>query len=169
MNPRHTMTTCEWYTPAYIVEPARRALGGVIDLDPASSRQANRVVKAKRFFTADNDGLGQGWSGSVFVNAPGGKLGGQSLPLLFWEYLVWNYEEAYIRAAIWIGYSLEQLQTFQSGRQPSPLQFPMCIPKRRIPFVGRGKSPSHGNYISYLGRDVDAFVEAFKDIGEIRR
>lgn len=167
MNARHTMTTAEWYTPSYIVEPARKVLGG-IDLDPASSRQANRMIKAKRFFTAEHDGLEQDWWGRVFVNAPGGKRRGESLPRCFWEYLVWNYDEAYVSAAIWIGYSLEQLQTFQTGRVRSPLSFPMCVPRKRIPFVGRGTSPSHGNYISYLGRNVAAFGEAFAGIGEIR-
>lgn len=168
MNARHTMTTCEWYTPGYIVEPARAALGGVIDLDPASSAKANRTVKAKTFFTEQQDGLEQDWFGNVFVNAPGGKRGYSSLPLRFWEYLVWNYEEAFIRSAIWIGYSLEQLQTFQSSGTRSPLTFPICIPKRRIPFEGRGKSPSHANYISYLGPDPQLFALAFQSIGEVR-
>ena len=166
MNARHTMTTAEWYTPSYIVEPARRVLG-VIDLDPASSRTANRTVKAAKFFDEQTDGLNQDWWGNVFLNAPGGKRSGVSLPLCFWQYLVWNYEEHFIKAAIWIGYSLEQLQTFQSSASRNPLSFPICIPKKRIPFVGRGTSPSHGNYITYMGPEPWKFRDEFSEIGEV--
>lgn len=161
------MTTAEWYTPDYIVEPARRVLG-TIDLDPASSRQANRTVKAKKFFDAATDGLEQDWFGNVFVNAPGGKRAGESLPLAFWRHLVWHYDECYVKGAIWVGYSLEQLQSFQKPNLRGPLMFPICIPKRRIPFVGKGTSPTHANYIAYLGSDPEKFKAYFSDIGEVR-
>jgi len=49
-----------WYTPEKLVGAARTVLGG-IDLDPASSEEANKTVKATRYFTEADDGLSQPW------------------------------------------------------------------------------------------------------------
>ena len=46
----------EWYTPARYVDAARLTLGS-IDLDPASCEAANKIVKAKTFYSKDRDGL----------------------------------------------------------------------------------------------------------------
>jgi len=59
----------EWYTPAQYVELARSVLGE-IDLDPASSPEAQKVVRAKKFFDKNIDGLKQNWDGRVFLNPP---------------------------------------------------------------------------------------------------
>ena len=59
----------EWYTPAAIIEAARDCMGG-IDLDPASSKQAQETVRAARWFGIDDDGLAQTWAGKVWLNPP---------------------------------------------------------------------------------------------------
>lgn len=59
----------DWYSPAYIVDPARRVMGG-IDLDPASTHEANRVIRAERIWTAADDGLSRPWSGRIWLNPP---------------------------------------------------------------------------------------------------
>jgi hypothetical protein len=46
----------ERYTPAQYIEAARSVMG-TIDLDPATSKHAQKTVRAKRFFTAEDDGL----------------------------------------------------------------------------------------------------------------
>lgn len=185
---RHSMDSPEWYTPSPFVEAARDVMRG-IDLDPASHEEANRTVKAARFFTADDDGLSQLWNGRVFLNPPGGKDKNRN-PLVpqFWQKLVHEYHRGAVTDAIWIGYSLEQLQTLQGCLSMHPIDYPFCIPSRRIAFVeneakkaeriakavAAGKDPneksqpSHANYITYLGRDAQRFRMAFGKFGVVR-
>lgn len=78
MLAQHSSESNEHYTPAYIVEAARAALGGQIDLDPATCALANEVVKADRWFGRGSplgeDGLAHVWGGTVFLNPPGGLV-----------------------------------------------------------------------------------------------
>lgn len=181
---RHSHQTAEWFTPDAILEAVRHALGGRIDLDPCSCPEAQQRVKAESYYTTD--GATKPWHGRVIVNPPGGQVAD------FWK--TFSTSEN-MEAGIWVGYSIEQLQTLQSVDAPSPLQFAFCVPKRRIAFVEpehrrlsrleairrenadramAGKSlrsekasPSHSNYLVYRGPRLDLFVEAFKPIGAV--
>lgn len=177
---RHTMDSDSWYTPSCFVEAARDVMGG-IDLDPASHEEANRIVNAPRFFTEEENGLVQLWPGRVFLNPPGGLVDE------FWAKLLLEWQHALVQECVWIGYSLEQLQTLQVGADITPLDFTMCVPNRRIAFIENeakrtariakllqnGKkpnlksSPSHANYITYLGPHVQRFRSVFGRFGKV--
>lgn len=189
---RHSSDSPEWFTPRPIVDAAREVLGG-IDLDPASHAEANRMIRARRFYDERANGLRRPWSGRVFLNPPGGFVAE------FWHRLIDAWEAREITAAIWIGFSIEQLQTLQGYEVRSPLAFPFCVPDRRIPFVestakreirrralleeNRGRrreglelkawkeaaAPSHANYVTYIGRAPARFARVFGTIGEVRR
>src|SRR5262249_11798134 len=85
----------EWFTPAPFLDAARAALGR-IDLDPASSRKAQRTVKAAAYYAKRTDGLPKPWSGRGWLNPP------YSRPLIeqFCDKLAGHYERGDVTAAI---------------------------------------------------------------------
>jgi len=76
----------DWRTPRKYLDAARDVMGA-IDLDPATSKEANETVEAALFYTEDDDGLQQPWKGRVWLNPP---YGGNAR--LFIERLTREYE-----------------------------------------------------------------------------
>ena len=170
-----------WRTPADIIDRARRVLG-TIDLDPASDVEANERVQARRILTAEDDGIVSPWladdvgeSGplTIWLNPPGGKRGSESLPALFWERLVCFRDSGSLHDAIFLAFSLETLRTTQvSGLGRRAIDFPFCVPKKRIAFQhpdGTGqRSPPNANAIVYVPGTADRtglFLHEFSEIG----
>ena len=61
----------ELYTLDSTIGLIRSYFGGTIELDPASCDAANKVVKARRYFTKETNGLEQEWNAnSIYVNPP---------------------------------------------------------------------------------------------------
>lgn len=164
----HSSSTPEHGSPTDIIAASRSVLGR-IDLDPASSVIFNDNVKAEKFFTKECNGLSQDWYGRMFVNPPSGDRGG--LVKAFWDKLMFEYAERKVQSAIWIGFSIDQLQTLQNTFFGGPLQFPICIPRQRLQFVKSmelslqqdlfsveqpdstpilGESPTKPNFIAFL-------------------
>lgn len=176
-------------TPGYIVEPARETLGG-IDLDPASTDEANLLIQAEDYFTRDSDGLNGTWWGRVFLNPPGGAFNKpqtienpgkwgytRSRQALWWLKLMIEYESARVDSAIFVGFSIEILQVAQQLKCDVPSNFPLCVPSERIPFdkwennerVSQNQ-PGHANVIVLVTEDdmvVERFKRAFRPVGEV--
>jgi hypothetical protein len=92
----------ERYTPVEIIDTVRDFFGGTIDLDPASCAEANKAVRARRFFDAQMDGLTRPWKAStVFVNPPFGKTEeAESRKRLFLEHMAAEFENGHFREGI---------------------------------------------------------------------
>ena len=130
----------EWFTPAEYIEKARKVLGD-IDLDPASCKTAQRVVKAKKFYTREQDGLQQSWSGRVWLNPP------YSQPDIahFAEKMVNSLAD--IQAAVMLTNSATDTGWFQSLAQKSNA---ICLFLARTPGCLRCRRTGCGRRLSWL-------------------
>lgn len=149
----------EWYTPSWIIELVREALGA-IDFDPASSEIAQRTVKATRYDTAETV-LHTPWAGRVFLNPPFSDTSG-------WvQRLNTAYDSGSVTAAILLVNSAPGYGWFEKlwRRQP------VCMLRERLSFltpsgavVGQAKK---GQCLAYYGPDVARFAAVFGPYGRI--
>jgi len=153
----------EWYTPAYIVELARSAMGD-IDTDPASCATANLVVGATTYFTKKQDGLKQKWIGRVWLNPPYSKgLVGQ-----FAEAAAHRFESGEIAQACVLVNNATETEWFHRLMDVASA---VCFPRGRIKFLNEdaleANSPLQGQAVLYLGGDARLFTAAFESIGRV--
>ena len=154
----------EWYTPPALVEACRAAMGG-IDLDPASNTHANRVVKATLFFTAEDNGLKQPWTGRVFMNPPYSKRAGKAA---FLAKLAASFDAGTVTAAtVVLSYDFSA-----SWFEPLRSRYAaICLLRGRVKFYkttpGDRHNPALGTSLVYLGPNVPAFTAAVGALGEI--
>lgn len=154
--------TNEWYTPARYIEAARRTLGR-IDLDPASNEEANRAVQAQYFYTAEDDGLAQDWSGRVWLNPPYGRIAGA-----FIDKLLEEHRDGRVKAAVaLVNAHCTDTEWFQ------PLwDHTLCFTDHRIDFAGgtdRRSGSTHGSVFAYMGPARDRFADEFSTFGAVVR
>ncbi len=192
----HSAASVEHFTPLHIVEAAREAMGG-IDLDPFSCELANSVVRASAYYSApEMNGFEREWSGRVFCNPPGGKVGKRSSQALAWLKLMNENAAGRVDMAVFICFNLGFLQVVQSYSLMTPLDLPICYPKTRISYLTprlpakptkaqaasfeatglcEGESPPGASCIVFLPReldmgglaDINRFVKAFSPIGRV--
>lgn len=163
----------EWYTPTEYIEAARKTMGS-IDLDPASTAQANKVVKAKTFYTKEDDGLTKKWQGNVWLNPP------YAQPLIgeFIDVLVDRVDSANrgvgprpvvgeMDQAIVLVNNATETKWFQKMLKCCDF---ICFPNRRIRFLDPQDNPGaplQGQAILYFGYHMDLFEKEFSKFGHI--
>lgn len=177
---QHSSASNEHYTPQAVVEAARSTMGG-IDLDPATTASVNASrVRASRYFTQAEDGLAQAWSGRVWLNPPGGRMGRKSAAAVWWDKLTREWASGRVEQAVFLGFTLEILATSQDSLVWVG-ELPLCVPRSRLEFLQAsedgtflpGESPAHSNVIAFLppvrgDAAVDRFVAAFSQFGRVR-
>lgn len=150
----------EWYTPAPWIARVLSVLGE-IDLDPASSESANRVVGASEFYTEQDDGLSQAWRGRVFCNPP------YKAPVcgLFAEKLRNEYASDAVPAGILLTNNCTDTAWFQDTASACSA---ICFPRGRIAFYnddGQSNAPTNGPAFFYFGAETGRFGEVFGEVG----
>jgi hypothetical protein len=195
--PQHCEESVEHGTPEYLAEKIRYTLGG-IDLDPASSRLANRVIRARRIYTKHSNGLDKPWLGRVYVNPPGGALerkaplrerhyGGRlyanpaslSRAAIWWAKLVQEFRRGRADEAVFMGFTLEIMRSAQNAAACQPCDYAWCVPRQRIRYddiSGKERVPTtkppHANMIVLMWRTEETlarFAEAFASVGRCFR
>jgi hypothetical protein len=158
MLPSRIVTGDDWYTPDPIMVAVREALGGRIDLDPASHVMANQIVRARRFFTRDQNGLIQPWAGRVYLNPPF-----SSWP--DWVEKVLKEADA-LEAIVMLGAT--RTLTAQYFEPLLRRVDGFCVISGRFPFwgiAGEATSPTDGHFLLFIGHDVQRFVTATSKLG----
>ena len=148
--------TFECYTPAKYIDAARATLGA-IDLDPASSPEANETVQAAQILTEDDDGLERDWHGRVFLNPPYGR----GLTSKFTIKLIDEQAAGNVTAAI----LLINAYGFDAAWFQPLWNHTLCFTDHRIPFYGGG--PTFGSLFAYLGPNPQTFADNFDQFGAI--
>lgn len=176
---QHSSKNDRWYTPKWL-KPYIHHVIYPIDIDPASDSHGNLVMGASRYWTREINSLSFAWYKkfdepvTMFCNPPGGKIRNKSKSVLFWQKLITLRHAGLLKHAIFLAFSIEQLQTSQSCSS-SMLEFPLCIPDKRLAFEDRygwpQDNPTHANAIIYVPgtRDqTDTFMDVFSSIGAVK-
>jgi ParB family chromosome partitioning protein len=137
----------EWYTPKEIVDAARQVMGG-IDLDPASCGFANRIVKAKEFYTETEDGLSKQWAADrLFLNPPFKD----PIVRFFAEKLLESFRAGSVKQAVWLSNNSTDVRWWHQLARHGVV----CFHLGRIKFYRQEETPGQspfGQSIIYLGK-----------------
>jgi len=153
----------EWYTPVTYIEAARSVMGS-IDVDPASSDIANRIIGASIYYTAENDGRVQSWQGNVWMNPP------YAQPLIseFCDLLIKKYLTDEIKQACVLVNNATETVFYQNMLKACGA---VCFIKGRVKFIDeQGKesgAPLQGQTVLYFGERIAEFAAMFEVFGVI--
>ncbi len=155
-------TNGEFYTNRNIIELAHATMGS-IDLDPASCKKANTIVKAKKIFTINDKQ--EPWYGNVWINPP------------FGEWDKWgprirdSIKHKHIgQICVFVTASASTSDQFQ--REVGRYMSAHCVAggRRDSRCWGPGttaKGAGEGNMVYYFGGRVEQFVKEFSKMGTV--
>lgn len=150
----------EWYTPEKYLDLAREVLDE-IDLDPASCVFANETVKARLFYSEDDDGLTKPWHGRVWMNPP---YSSELVPK-FTEKFVDEYNDGNITEGIVLVNNATETAWFTNMVNAASA---VCFPRGRIRYYSQTReslAPLQGQAFLYFGENKEKFLDVFSEIG----
>jgi hypothetical protein len=154
----------EWSGRVFLNPP-----GGIIDKD------------GRRVFVKTKKREGCSVTGACGL-PPGHKHEGiESSARKWWFKLAEEYKQGRVLCGVFVGFTLEILQTTQVD-VPEGLLLPLdpkvglCFPRSRLKFLAvdddggllPGDQPVHSNFIAYVGSETFDFSEVFKKFGACR-
>lgn len=147
----------EWYTPDEILAAIRRVLG-TIDLDVCSCKKAQERVRAKRWFSKEDDARTKHWKGRAFFQPP------FSQPLC--NELVAKFLEEHHAKRLGPSIALLNAATDTSWFHDLASLFPACFTRGRISFLTPRGERVEGNRVGqvlfYTGPKTALFREVFE-------
>jgi len=152
----------EWYTPTEYLNSARDVLGE-IDLDPATSDEAQKIVRATKYYTKQDNGLLQDWHGRVWLNPP------YTQPDIanFVSKMVAERKAGRVTHGIMLTHNYTDTAWFHEAMTAADA---VCFTRGRIKFYdakGETAAPTQGQAFFYFGDDVAAFGAKFASVGFI--
>lgn len=152
----------EWYTPEEYIKAATVVLGE-IDLDPASTPEANAVVGAKAFYTVEQKGHLQPWRGRLWLNPPYSQPEIQQFSTKLAESVIAHD----VSAAVVLVNNATETEWF---RTIANVARGCCFPEGRVKFWSPDRdsaTPLQGQAVFYIGTNFGLFQKQFRSFGTI--
>jgi hypothetical protein len=149
----------DWWTPEKYIKAIKEVMGE-IDLDPASCVEANKIVKAKRYYSPKENGLLQPWEGRIFLNPPYGELTKE-----FAEKFFNDYESSFHEGIVLVNSRATDADWFQPF-----FNGVICFTDHRIDFNSpneKNTSSTHGSCFIYFGPNERKFADVFSQFGNV--
>lgn len=150
-----------WFTDPQFIAVVHRFYG-TIDIDPASCKVANSVVKATKYYTKKDNGLIKPWYGKVWVNPPFSTGNIDAFAKKTIDELS-NCDEI-----LFLCQSKNDTRWYQSLMQHTDL---MLLVKGRPKFWGNpinnSDRPRYPTTLFYFGHRTSEFIKTFKPLGTI--
>lgn len=165
---KHNSGKIEWYTPPHVIVAAKEVMGS-IDLDPASSAVANKIVGANSYFSKENNGLFTNWCGNIWLNPPYQT----SLITPFVEKTIQEIQNGNVEQICFLSNNATDTLWFQ---KIIPYFDAICFFKGRLKFYNEQlqplRKPLQGQILGYYSKNkkyIENFYNVFKKMGIVLR